>query len=164
MTVHWWNTGNLAGELALDTVSEAQCLAYAMINVMLITISLYYAYWFGTQRGWMLFIEFAIVCVVALIGLNECFKANGGSGGADFLKRLVCLGVPVGLKFAVIGIVAAQLFYFGMPRIAASAGLRNSDFAYELGTLALVSALTAGYYWRLARHMARIAKPGQSGN
>jgi hypothetical protein len=164
MAIHWWNTDKLVRELTHNQLSEDQSLRYAMISAILLTASLYYSYWVGAERDWLLLIEFGAVCVISLIGLQECFKANGGSNGSDFLKRLFCLGVPVGIKFWVAGIVAAQVFYYVAPRIATSATFRDPYFVYRLATLSFVSLFTICYYWRIAYHMARIARLQRSNN
>jgi hypothetical protein len=162
MAIHWWSTDKLVTDLIHNRLSEDQSLRYAMISAVLLTGSLYYSYWLGAERDWLLFTEFAAVCVISLIGLHECFKANGGSDGSDFLKRLYCLGVPLGIKFWLIGVVAALVFYYGVPRIATAASFRDPYLVYKLAALSFVGALTVCYYWRLAHHLARIAKPQRS--
>ena len=164
MAIHWWNTDKLVAELTLNHLGEDQSLRYAMVSAALILGSLYYSYWFGAERDWLLLLEFVAVCIISLVGLHECFKANGGSNGSDFLKRLFCLGVPVGIKFWLVGIVAAQVFYYVVPRIANSASFRDPYFVYRLATLSFVSVFTVCYYWRIAYHMARIARPKRSNN
>jgi hypothetical protein len=164
MAIQWWVTNKLVQELASGNVSEDQSLRYAMLSAVLATASLYYAYWVGADRTGLLLMEFAVVCAISLIGLYECFKANGRSNGSEFLKRLFCLGVPVGLKVFLVALLVSQLLYVGLPRIATSATFRNPYFVFELATFFSMGALTACYYWRIAHHMARIAKWERSNN
>jgi hypothetical protein len=162
MPIHWWRTDILVGELALDQVSEDQSLRYAMISAVLATSTLYYAYWVGAERGWLLLMEGAAVCVISLIGLSECFKANGGSNESHFLKRLYCLGVPIGVKVSLASLVVAQVFAFGIPRIVTTTSFRDPFFVYQLATFFVMGILTVCFYWRIAHHMARVAKPERS--
>ena len=125
MAIHWWHTDKLVQELAIDRVSEDNSLWYAAISAVIYIEGMYYATWFGGYRSWLLLVEFVAVCVIAVVGLQECFKANGGSGGTHFLKRLYCLGVPVGLKVAIASTVIGQLVYFGFPRVVTTESFRN---------------------------------------
>src|SRR5678815_6119352 len=131
MAIHWWHTHKLVEDLAHDAVSERQSLWYAMLSVIIACQTLYYAYWFGGDRGWLLFMEFGAVCVISIIGLHECFKSNGGADGSDFLKRLFCLGVPVGLKLAIASALVGQVIYFGFPRFATTGLFRDPYFVYQ---------------------------------
>ena len=162
MTIHWWRTDKLVEDLALDNVSEGQSLRYAMISTVLVTASLYYTLWYGGVRGWSLVIEFAAVCLISLIGLNECFKANGGQSGAYFLKRLCCLGVPVGLKIFIVSVVVGQAMYFGFPRIFTTTSFRDPHFAYHFATSLLVGLYMVCYYWPIAYYMERVADANRS--
>ncbi len=135
-----------------------------MFSAVIATEALYYAYWFGSERGWLLLLELVAVCVISLIGLHECFKSNGGAGGSHFLKRLFCLGVPVGLKLAIASAVVGQIIYFGFPRLASGGTFRNPYFVYQLASFFIAGAFTVVYYWRIAYHMAHIAKTERSNN
>jgi hypothetical protein len=162
MAIHWWHTHKLVEELAEERVTEQQSLWYAMWSVVIAVQTLYYAYWFGGDRGWLLFIEFGAVCVISLIGLHECFKSNGGVDGLHFLKRLFCLGVPVGLKLAIASALVGQLVYFGFPRFATAGLFRDPYFVYQLVSFFIAGSFTVVYYWRIAYHMARMARRERS--
>jgi hypothetical protein len=162
MAIHWWRTDRLVDELCLDHVTEHQSLHYAVIDAILITVGVYYANWLRADRSWPLVVEAIAVCVISVIGLHQCFEANGGSAGSHFLKRLLCLGVPIGLKFFIFSVVAGQLLYHGAPYIENATTFRVPYFVYQLGTSVFVAVLTALYYWRIAQHLARIATPDRS--
>jgi hypothetical protein len=162
MATHWWHTHRLVEDLAQDRVTERESLRYAMWSVVIAVQTLYYAYWFGGDRGWLFFIEFGAVCVICLIGLHECFKSNGGTEGAQFLKRLFCLGVPVGLKLAIASAVVGQIVYFGFPRFATPGLFRDPYFVYQLASFFMAGSFTVVYYWRIAYHMAHIARTERS--
>jgi hypothetical protein len=157
MAIHWWHTDRLVEELARDGVTEHESLWYAILSALIAIQSLYYAYWFGGDRGWPLFMEFLAVCTISAIGLFECFKANGGTAGSHFLKRLWCLGVPLGLKLAIASAVFGQLIYFGFPWLTGSGLFREPHFVYQMASLFIAGGFTVIFYWRMAFHLARIA-------
>jgi len=162
MAIHWWRTDRLVQELANGGVSETQSLWYAVISSVIYFEAMYYATWFGGYRSWLLLVEFVAVCVIAVLGLQECFKANGGATGSNFLKRFFCLGVPVGLKLAIASAVVGQLIYFGFPRVVTQESFRNPYFVWQLFSFFIAGVFTVVYYWRIAYHMKRIAKVERS--
>jgi hypothetical protein len=117
----------------------------------------YYAIWFGGTQSAMVLAEFLAVTLIAFAGLHECFKANGSAAGADFLKRLACLGVPVGIKVSLATVLLGQAIGLAFPRIAPGLHLRNPVFAYQLLSFFFAGAFTALYYWRIAHHLGRLS-------
>lgn len=157
MTIHWWNTDKLVRRLASGGVSEAESLRYAMINAALFTQATYYAGWGGGYRGWLLLYEFIAVTVISLVGLSECYKANGGPQGADFLKRLSVVSVPIGIKIAVAAVLLGQLGYWGFGYVVTPSSFRNPAFVYELYSFAFACTFTFIFYWRITIHLAALA-------
>lgn len=156
MTIHWWNTDALVERLAAGHVSESESLRYAMINAVLFTQATYYATWGGGYRSWLLLYEFIVVTIISVVGLAECFKANGGVHGTDFLKRLSVISVPIGIKVALAAIVLGQVSYFGFGYVVTPTAFRNPAFVYELYSFAFAAAFMFIFYWRVASHLSRL--------
>lgn len=157
MTLHWWRTDALASDLAEGRVGERESLFYAMISAGLYFQAVYYGIWFGGTQSWMVIGEFTAVTLIAFAGLYECYKANGGGTGADYLKRLYCLGVPVGIKVSLATVVLGQAIAFGFPRVVRPGDFRDPYFAYQLLSFLFAGAFTILYYWRISHHMRGVA-------
>ena len=112
MTIHWWDTEKLVVALAEGRVSERESAYYAMIGVILYYQTEYASTWFGGYQSWLLIYEFFVVTAIALFGIHECLKANGGEGGSEFLKRYSVISVPVGLKLALAGLLLSRAIYY----------------------------------------------------
>ena len=164
MTVHWWNSKKLVDDLAADRVTERECLWYALIGVVLYFETMYYTNWFGGYRSGILLLEFVVVTVIGLVGMNECFKANGGAEGTHFLKKLYCLGTPVGVKLTLASILLGQVNYFVLPRVITQTTFRDPFFVFQLMALFVAGTFTVLYYWSIAAHMTRIVKLQRSNN
>jgi hypothetical protein len=162
MAIHWWQTRKLVEELAKDAVSERQSFWYAVINTALVVQAMYYVAWVGGPRGWFLLIEFVAVCIITVAGLQECFKANGSAGGAHFIKRFICLGVPIGIKVAIAAAAIGQIAYFAFPRIVTQESFRNPYVVYQVLSFMVAGLFAVIYYWRIAHHMRRIASASKS--
>lgn len=156
MPIHFWNTDKLVDRLAIDGVSEIETLRYAMIGVVLYSITMYYSLWVGAYRSWLFLYEFLCVTLISVVGVAECFKANGGSLGRDFLKRLAVISVPVGIKTFLAGIILGIAGFFGFSYVITPQSFRNPAFVFELYTFAFAASFTFVYYWRIAVHLSRL--------
>lgn len=160
MAIHWWNTDKLVERLGTDGLSESESMRYAMVTAFLYTHATYWSIWFGGDRSGLLFYEFVAVTAIALIGIRECFKANEGSSGSDFLKRVTVLGVPIGVKVMLASFVLGQALYFGFLYVTMPAPFRDSALFYQLVPLAVSMMFTAVFYWRIAFHLRRVVRIG----
>lgn len=156
MATYWWSTNKLVQRLAEDSVSESESLRYAMITTVLYTQAIYSSIWSGGYRGWLLLYEFIAVTIIALVGISECFKANGGLGGTDFLKRLAVIGVPVGIKLAIAATFFGLAGYWGFGYVVTPTGFRNPAFVYELYSFVFACVFMFIFYWRIAVHLTAI--------
>lgn len=162
MRIHWWRTEALVQELGDGQVGERESLVYAMLSALLYFQAVYYAIWFGGTQSAMVIAEFLAVTLIAFAGLYECFKANGGAAGHEYLKRLYCLGVPVGIKVSLATVALGQAIAFGFAHVVRPQDLRDPAFAYQLLSFFFAGAFTVLYYWRVARHMRDIAGAGDA--
>ena len=97
-----------AEEDLISGIPEAQVFAYAFWTVVLMSI----VYWipFEDLNVYASEYVFGITCLaIAAVGYRQCFYANGGNKGKDFLSRMACLGWVVGWRtfvpFAIIAFV-----------------------------------------------------------
>lgn len=158
MAIHWWDTEALITQLAEDRLPESDAVGYAMITCVLYALAVYAPNWFGSYT--QLLIQFFVVALIMLAGVRACFKANGGPGGEDFLKRITVISAPVAIKFMIASIVLGQLAYFGLTYVSGIATLDDSDSAvlYQIYAFGFTTAFYAVYYWRIAGHLSRVVK------
>lgn len=154
--MHLWKTERLSRDLLNNAVSQQDSARYMMVASLVYVQANYSALWFGGYRDWTLFFEAAVVVVISLIGVHECYKANGAEDGRDFLLRYGALGVPIGLKVAVFAIAFGQVLYYGFPLVANQGAFRDPALVYRVASFSVSIGLAFVYYWRIAHHMARI--------
>jgi hypothetical protein len=157
MIIHWWNTDKLVERLAEKRVSEHESVRYARIAAVQYTLATYLATWFGGYQSWLLIYEFVIVTAIALVGVNECFKANGGLYGIDFLKRMAVISVPVGIKVMLGSIILGQFTNFVFPYFVTAESFKNPSYVYQLFSFTFTAAFMAVFYWRLTTHFSRLS-------
>lgn len=158
MAIHWWDTEALITQLAEDRLPESDAVGYAMITCVLYALAIYAPNWFGSYT--QLLIQFFVVALITLAGVRACFKANGGPGGEDFIKRITVISAPVAIKFMIASIVLGQTAYFGLTYVAGIATFDDSDsaFLYQIYAFGFTTAYYAVYYWRIAGHLSRVVK------
>jgi hypothetical protein len=156
MAIHLWHTSRLTRELAHSKVSERDGMKYMLVASLLYTYITYWGLWFGAYRDWGFFFELAVVISIGLIGVFECYKANGQENGKDFVLRYCTLAVPIGIKVAVLGLVAGQMLYFGSDYVLTQAAFRNPDLVYRYLFFILSASLVFINYWRITHHIGLI--------
>jgi hypothetical protein len=154
--MHLWNTRQLAVELLNKTVSQRDSARYMMVASGLYVQANYSALWFGGYRDWTLLFEALVVVAISLVGVHECYKANGAEDGTEFLMRYGALGIPIGLKVAILAVVCSQAMYYGFPHIANQGTFRDPVLVYRVAGFFLSLALVFVYYWRIAHHLGLI--------
>jgi hypothetical protein len=160
MTLHLWRTDLLAQDLVTNRLPERSAAHYLMASAALYVQSNYSALWFGAYRDWAFFLELVVVLAVSLIGVNECYKANGGSDGTQFITRYCALSVPIGIKIAVLGIVLGQGFYYASPFLLGGGIFSQPQLVYRYVSFIMPIAFTFLYFWRIASHLGNMqARP-----
>ena len=156
MTIHIWHTKKLAADLAHGRVTERDGMKYMLVQSLVYAYTYYWNLWFGTYRDLSFFVELAIFVAIALIGIIECYKANGEEKGNDFILRYCALAVPVGVKVAIAGLVLGQVLYFGSDYVLAEGAFRDPELVYRQIFFVLPLALAFLYYWRIAHHIRAV--------
>ena len=89
-----------AEEDLISGIPEAQVFAYAFWTVVLMSI----LYWIPFEDLNVHASEYVFGITglaIAAVGYRQCFYANGGNKGKDFLSRMACLGWVVGWRRCV---------------------------------------------------------------
>ena len=80
-----------------DGLSESEIFSYAFGSMLLVTLLFLLPESNHESESFEYF--FWILCVVLeAFGFRECFFANGGNSGNNFLPRIACLGWVVGWR------------------------------------------------------------------
>jgi hypothetical protein len=153
MTIHLWHTTRLRAELANNSVSERDAASYMLVAAGVYTYTFYAAGWFGGYQHWTVLFEAVMVAAISLVGTYECFRANGGAQGTQFIHRFCALSVPVGLKFAVVSAALALFMFHGIHLVVTPAAFRDPAFVIRVTWFTLNLALAFAFYWRLVHHI-----------
>lgn len=156
MAFHLWRADLLAHDLANGSISQKDAARYMMAAAFLYAQATYLSVWLGGYRDLTLLFEFVVVVVISLVGVQECYKANGAESGRDFLQRYCALAVPVGVNTTVVSIILGQVLYRAFPYVVTEESFRDPLFVYRLLSFIFVIAFAVVYFWRIAHHLGRI--------
>lgn len=103
--MHFWNIDALTEELRTGKLTEAQSFRYFLVVLLVQVIPLYLPI---RSEGPLTFYSMGFGAVIPFLwlatgvaGILTCFKANQQSDGVDFIRRIVCLGVPSSVRTIV---------------------------------------------------------------
>lgn len=158
MTIRFWNTRQLVIELAEGRVSEYVAFQYFLANSVLWSLVLYYSALMNASANWLYLYEVVVVVVIIILGIQQCYKENGGSSGQEFVMRAICLSFPIGLKILLLEIVlgcGVNLYFLS---VVDWATFRDPVRVFNLLLFAWGVGFTALFYWRLWFNFAAIQK------
>jgi hypothetical protein len=164
MAIHWWRTDRLVTQLVNAPLSSRDMVNYFVAATTFDTVAIYWGLWVGANRNWALLFEGVVVLIIAIVGIRECFVANGGADGENFLARFFAISVPVSVKLGLAGFIVTQSAYFGLRGAESSTTIDVFEFGYHIFSFLVVTAFPFVFYWRIAHHLRTLkARIGNSG-
>ena len=145
----------LASDLATRRVTEFDSLKYYAAGAAIMLVTQQMAVFGGAPETTL----FALDCVIAAFstgaGILYCWQRNGGDAGSDFVLRMVCLSVPVGVRMTLLWI-AAYAALTGSANIFNSGFFSNPYRAQVLFSYAAYIGILV-YFWNLMGQAMRLS-------
>lgn len=155
--MHLWNIKILAKKLGQDNLSERTGMHYYLVASLLILFDLYYSLWLNLiDRGWVLYFEFGILSVITVFGCLEAFKSNGSNEGRDFVKRAICLSVPVGVRVTVFSIFFTFCLYLTASHVYSFASFRDPQRVYTIVSYTGFVGFNVYFWWLLVKSLKQV--------
>jgi len=151
--IRFLRTRELTEELVNDELKERDTLHYYIANTILWTLFSYLGPYFA-KFGWDLLFQIALDVIISIVGLVECFKANGGDAGRRFLVRAVCLSFPIALKVNLISTILGYGTYFIFFKAVDRTIFHDPERLYRIVAYLWGPATTAIFFWRLWYHFS----------
>ena len=158
MSIDLFNTFRVRRALAEQNVTERQSFEYAVASGVL---GLVYGYWsgyVGWKVDWFSAYEILVAVGILFVGLKECFRANGGDAGADFLKRLYVLNVPLGLKIFALNVIVFFASWYLFPLVITRDVFRDPSLVWQIYSFVWTNGLTVVYFWRMHAHLGAVRR------
>jgi membrane protease YdiL (CAAX protease family) len=113
-----WNIKKLAMDLQEDRISSREEMKYLMtFSLFFILITHFLLYPFETIEGAAfthesIFVFIADMIFIGFLTLWYLFRINQSGDNKDFIKRVMCLGLPIGVR--ILTVTMFFLFLFGI--------------------------------------------------
>ncbi len=156
MRAHFWSTEHLVVDLATGMLEPRLERTYMLLAGGLFTLTVFGASVNGGYMDWIALLDLVCMLAITLVGVNEAFKANGGTSGQQFILRLSTLSVPLGSRFFLLGIALNLLYLRVLPGVLTGGLVRDPELVYSFLAFVTPLALTFAFYWRLAHHLSRL--------
>lgn len=156
--MYWWNVAKLAEDLREGRVEEKERFKYFLATSILWALGPQPFLYYGQTFKVMDVISAVVLLAITVIGTILCYRANRSGDDTDFIGRMICLGWPVLIKVAVLGIVVVffEALFVALALGSESGSSKVVDAVLEV---LLVGLLGTYYYWLIYKYMALVAHP-----
>ncbi len=151
------NPSRCVEDLRAGRVNEYESMKYMMATVLLEISggSGAFSHLKG-QAWWVWLLGVLILLTVNFWGLRRCYAANGGAQGQDFIKRYVCIGVPLGVFFGFL-ILLGLLLVIPFTMLFSGQSAESSPVVNAVLVLVVGPFLTGVFYEWKSRLLERVA-------
>ena len=144
--MYFWRTGQLASDIKLKGIGEAEKKNYYLAATIVTLASIFILSLSAQKNTYAALLEFVCIITISIIGITITFATNKGNDGIDYIGRIVSLSFPLTIKIVLFG------FIFGFFAGFFSAITKNAAFLpWSLSLFTVV--IQAWYFWRLNVHL-----------
>jgi hypothetical protein len=128
--MYWWNVSKLAEDLREGRIDEKERFKYFLATFIAWSLAvLLFSYSPGPfNLGPPLSV--GIYLIMVIVGIVFCYRANKRGDNADFVPRMICLGLPAGIQFAAF--FATLVLTFGVIESLPTAASGILSLAYTI--------------------------------
>ena len=100
--MYWWNASKLADDLREGRVDEKERFKYFLGTIVLWIWASQLIFHFGSPFKIGYLIASAVNLILVIVGIALCYRANSRRDNKDFISRMVCLALPIGIQLGLI--------------------------------------------------------------
>ena len=159
-----WRVNRLVEDLRADQVTEAESLKYLIFVAIICTISTDPVFAIGIEYSIFDALITLVLVIGVVFGTYYCYRKNQSGDNRDFIRRFVCLSVPVGIRLIpvvlILGMISGILFTENWPGIAdLDEAVEEPPQPYITAPedFAVVVILEIIFYWYLSLFFSKVA-------
>ncbi|MDT8901999.1 hypothetical protein [Anaeroselena agilis] len=101
------------------------------------------------DNSYLDWVDFCLQILITALGIIWCFQANQQGDDRDFVGRMVCIGLPLGIRISVWIILLSVIYFivFGI----------GKDLWRNIFWLGLFTLFNIYYYYQLRKYIAYIS-------
>ena len=150
--MYLWKTKELVLKMKNDELSQTEKFKYFLVFIILTTIFGGLSSYTSISPTFQSVIASILRAVIVIAGTILCYGTNKKGDDREFIDRIICISLPLGIKFFVVFIVTLLLY------VILSAIIIGDAFDPQMATESLllvfifISYLVC-FYWRLMHHL-----------
>lgn len=155
--MYLWNVDALVKDFQNNNVSSAEEFKYFLTNtlyVACISHTSLISFSDSNEIEWYDSVYLLITLLINAIGCYANYRLNQHGDNKDFIKRCLCLGVPLGIKLNILAIILLFLLFFFIELATDSLKPHTIDLISYMGIIWPASIL---FYYFLSRKLEKIA-------
>lgn len=155
--MYLWNTDALIKDFQNNQVNSAEEFKYFFTNTLYIAFVSHtslISFADSNEIQWYDSVYLLITLLINAIGCYANYRLNQHGDDKDFIKRCLCLGVPLGIKLNLLVMILLFLLYFFIEVAAYSLEAHIIDF---IGYMAIIWPASLLFYYSLSRKLEKIA-------
>ena len=100
--MYFWKVDDLLNDLKSDKVTQKEEFKYLLIFFVFAVLSTDPVLYANTSYNIYNSISSIIFILITILGLYYCYKINASGDDKDFIKRILCISLPVMVRLFVI--------------------------------------------------------------
>ncbi|XOZ35091.1 hypothetical protein ACMDCT_07615 [Halomonadaceae bacterium KBTZ08] len=125
--MYLWKVDYVASDLRNGQVTQNEefkyILAFSLIGILGTVMAAAGA---SAVPGWLRAVDLAIMIGITVAGVFYCYYRNQASDNQDFLRRFLCLSVPVAVRILILALVVGFIAGLVAGIVAGSEGGQQS--------------------------------------
>lgn len=150
--MYLWKTKELVSRMKSDEISQTEKFKYFLVFTILITISGQFSSYVSISPTFQAVIVSVLRVVIVIAGTILCYRTNKEGDDREFIDRIICISLPLGIRFFVILFATFSLY------LVLSMIILGDAFNPQVGSRPLAMDLIlilylVCFYWRLMHHI-----------
>ena len=154
--MYFWNAKSLANELKDGSLPQSERMKYLLTTVALYAILFEISAMLAEPVTALLILQSILIVAMTIVGTLACYEVNRRGDNREFIDRYICIGWVVIIKIMVLALAVYVVYMVIGLAVGGEAFARFLD-STSIVSMMFTTIVSIVYYWRVARHIERIA-------
>ena len=100
--MYFWNTNKLIDDLKNERLATSDYKNYYLAGGVGALLMVFCMRFSPVTNMILSTIDIVLSIIMLIIGINLCFRVNGGNQGRQFLNRLICIVLPISIRILLV--------------------------------------------------------------
>ena len=158
--MYFWKVNNLVEDFKSGKVSQKEEFKYMLLFSVLMIFTSDPLFYVGSSYNIYDSVSTILMLAASVWGVYYCYKINSAGDNKDFIVRVMCIGLPVGIRvlviFIPIYILVQALTRFLSEELTAD-GSNTEAYETTIYSVAISFIFIVSYYVYLAKKIRAVS-------